>query len=146
MDKPHCKRLLCACIIVITLLCTFLINAEFIAAHHSEYHNLLNESSFEPVDMEKITLQKEEVEAVEWFDLEEIHEASAYRIAPPSTGCCHNHNISMCESKISVLHDVLISIGYEIKNSDTLQILSVLAENNKTVLYDVITYLGRYLS
>ena len=67
MDKPHCKRLLCACIIVITLLCTFLINAEFIAAHHSEYHNLLNESSFEPVDMEK------------------IKESSAYRIAPPST-------------------------------------------------------------
>lgn len=128
MDKPHCKRLLCACIIVITLLCTFLINAEFIAAHHSEYHNLLNESSFEPVDMEK------------------IKESSASRIAPPSTGSCHNHNISMCESKISVLHDVLISIGYEIKNSDTLQILSVLAENNKTFLYDVITYLGRYLS
>ena len=128
MDKPHCKRLLCACIIVITLLCTFLINAEFIAAHHSEYHNSLTESSFEPVDMEK------------------IKESSAYRIAPPSTGCCHNHNISMCERKISVLHDVLISIGYEIKNSDTLQILSVLAENNKTVLYDVITYLGRYLS
>lgn len=128
MDKPHCKRLLCACIIVITLLCTFLINAEFIAAHHSEYHNLLNESSFEPVDMEK------------------IKESSASRIAPPSTGSCHNHNISMCERKISVLHDVLISIGYEIKNSDTLQILSVLAENNKTVPYDVITYLGRYLS
>lgn len=128
MDKPHCKRLLCACIIVITLLCTFLINAEFIAAHHSEYHNLLNESSFEPVDMEK------------------IKESSASRIAPPSTGNCHNHNISMCERKISVLHDALISIGYEIKNSDTLQILSVLAENNKTVLYDVITYLGRYLS
>ena len=128
MDKPHCKRLLCACIIVITLLCTFLINAEFIAAHHSEYHNLLNESSFEPVDMEK------------------IKESSASRIAPPSTGSCHNHNISMCERNISVLHDVLISIGYEIKNSDTLQILSVLAENNKTVLYDVITYLGRYLS
>lgn len=129
MDKPHCKRLLCACIIVITLLCTFLINAEFIAAHHSEYHNLLNESSsFEPVDMEK------------------IKKSSASRIAPPSTGSCHNHNISMCERKISVLHDVLISIGYEIKNSDTLQILSVLAENNKTVLYDVITYLGRYLS
>ena len=118
MDKPHCKRLLYACIIVITLLCTFLINAEFIAAHHSEYHNLLNESSFEPVDMEK------------------IKKSSASRIAPPSTGSC----------KISVLHDVLISIGYEIKNSDTLQILSVLAENNKTVLYDVITYLGRYLS
>ena len=128
MDKPHCKRLLCACIIVITLLCTFLINAEFIAAHHSEYHNLLNESSFEPVDMEK------------------IKKSSASRIAPPSPGSCHNHNISMCERKISVLHDVLISIGYEIKNSDTLQILSVLAENNKTVLYDVITYLGRYLS
>lgn len=128
MDKPHCKRLLYACIIVITLLCTFLINAEFIAAHHSEYHNLLNESSFEPVDMEK------------------IKESSASRIAPPSTGSCHNHNISVCERKISVLHDVLISIGYEIKNSDTLQILSVLAENNKTVLYDVITYLGRYLS
>ena len=128
MDKPHCKRLLCACIIVITLFCTFLINADFIAAHHSEYHNSLTESSFEPVDMEK------------------IKESSAYRIAPPSTGCCHNHNISMCESKISVLHDVLISIGYEIKNSDTLQILSVLAEYNKTVLYDVITYLGRYLS
>lgn len=128
MDKPHCKRLLCACIIVITLLCTFLINAEFIAAHHSEYHNLLNESSFEPVDMEK------------------IKESSASRIAPPSTGSCHNHNISMCERKLSVLHDALISIGYEIKNSDTLQILSVLAENNKTILYDVITYLGRYLS
>lgn len=128
MDKPHCKRLLYACIIVITLLCTFLINAEFIAAHHSEYHNLLNESSFEPVDMEK------------------IKESSAYRIAPPSTGSCHNHNISMCERKISVLHDVIISIGYEIKNSDTLQILSVLAENNKTIPYDVITYLGRYLS
>lgn len=128
MDKPHCKRLLCTCIIVITLLCTFLINAEFIAAHHSEYHNLLNESPFEPVDMEK------------------IKESSASRIAPPSTGSCHNHSISMCERKISVLHDVLISIGYEIKNSDTLQILSVLAENNKTVLYDVITYLGRYLS
>lgn len=128
MDKPHCKRLLCACIIVITLLCTFLINADFIAAHHSEYHNSLTESSFEPVDMEK------------------IKESSAYRIAPPSTGSCHNHNISMCERKISVLHDVLISIGYEIKNSDTLQILSVLAENNKTILYDVITYLGRYLS
>ena len=128
MDKPHCKRLLCACIIVITLLCTFLINAEFIAAHHSEYHNLLNESSFEPVDMEM------------------IKESSAYRIAPPSTGNCHNHNISMCERKLSVLHDALISIGYEIKNSDTLQILSVLAENNKTILYDVITYLGRYLS
>lgn len=128
MDRPHCKRLLCACIIVITLLCTFLINAEFIAAHHSEYRNLLNESSFEPVDMEK------------------IKESSAYRIAPPSTGSCHNHSISMCERKISVLHDVLISIGYEIKNSDTLQILSVLAENNKTILYDVITYLGRYLS
>ena len=79
MDKPHCKRLLYACIIVITLLCTFLINAEFIAAHYSEYHNLLNESSFEPVDMEKITLQKEEVEAVEWFDLEEIHEACLTR-------------------------------------------------------------------
>ena len=128
MDKPHCKRLLCACVIVITLLCSFLINADFIAAHHSEYHNSLTESSFEPVDMEK------------------INESSAYRIAPPSTGSCHNHNISMCERKISVLHDVLISIGYEIKNSDTLQILSVLAENNKTVLYDVITYLGRYLS
>ena len=128
MDKPHCKRLLCACIIVITLLCTFLINAEFIAAHHSEYRNLLNESSFEPVDLEK------------------IKESSAYRIAPPSTGSCHNHSISMCERKISVLHDVLISIGYEIKNSDTLQILSVLAGNNKTIPYDVITYLGRYLS
>lgn len=92
MDKPHCKRLLCACIIVITLLCTFLINAEFIAAHHSEYRNLLNESSFEPVDMEK------------------IKESSAYRIAPPSTGSCHNHSISMCERKISVLHDVLICL------------------------------------
>ena len=33
----------------------------------------------EPVDMEKITLQKEEVEAVEWFDLEEIHEACLTR-------------------------------------------------------------------
>ena len=109
MDKPHCKRLLYACIIVITLLCTFLINAEFIAAHYSEYHNLLNESSFEPVDMEK------------------IKKSSASRIAPPSTGSCHNHNISVCERKISVLHDVLISIGYEIKNSDTLQILLVLA-------------------
>ena len=54
--------------------------------------------------------------------------------------------MSMCERKISVLHDVIISIGYEIKNSDTLQILSVLAENNKTIPYDVITYLGRYLS
>ena len=104
--------------------------------YEMEFHGHLfkdNETSFvfcyqEPVDMEK------------------IKESSAYRIAPPSTGCCHNHNISMCESKISVLHDVLISIGYEIKNSDTLQILSVLAENNKTVLYDVITYLGRYLS
>lgn len=128
MDKPHCKRLLCACIIVITLFCTFLINADFIAAHHSEYHNSLTESSFEPVDMEK------------------IKESASYRIAPPSTGSCHNHNISMCERKISALHNVLISIGYEIKNSDTLQILSVLAENNKTVLYDVITYLGRYLS
>ncbi len=127
MDKPHCKRLLCACIIVITLLCTFLINADFIAAHHSEYHNSLTESSFEPVDMEK------------------IKESSAYRIAPLSTNCCHNHNIS-CERKISILHDTIISIGYKIKNSDTLQILSALAENNKTVLYDVITYLGRYLS
>lgn len=29
--------------------------------------------------MEKITLQKEEVEAVEWFDLEEIHEACLTR-------------------------------------------------------------------
>lgn len=128
MDKPHCKRLLCACIIVITLLCTFLINADFIAAHHSEYHNSLTESSFEPVDMEK------------------INESASYRIAPPSTGNCHNHKISMCERKLSVLYDALISIGYEIKNSDTLQILSVLAENNKTILYDVITYLGRYLS
>lgn len=127
MDRPHCKRLLCACIIVITLLCTFLINPHFIAVHHSEYHNSVTDSSFEPVDMEK------------------IKEALGYRIAPPSTNCCHNHNIS-CERKISILHDTLISIGYEIKNSDTLQILSVLAENNKTVLYDVITYLGRYLS
>ncbi len=43
-----------------------------------------NETSFvfcyqEPVDMEKLTLQKEEVEAVEWFDLEEIHEACLTR-------------------------------------------------------------------
>lgn len=128
MDRPHCKRLLCACIIVITLLCTFLINPHFIAVHHYEYHNSFNESSFEPVDMEK------------------IKKSSASRIAPPLTGSCHNHNISMCERKLSVLHDALISIGYEIKNSDTLQILSVLAENNKTILYDVITYLGRYLS
>ncbi len=128
MDRPHCKRLLCACIIVITLLCTFLINPHFIAVHHSEYHNSVTDSSFEPVDMEK------------------IKESSDYRIAPPSTSSCHNHKISMCERKVSVLHDVLISIGYEIKKSDTLQILSVLAENNKTILYDVIAYLGRYLS
>lgn len=128
MDKPHCKRLLCACIIIITLLCTFLINSDFVAAHHSEYHKSVTESSFKPLDMKK------------------IKEALGYRIAPPSTGSCHNHNISMCERKLSVLHDVLISIGYEIKNSDTLQILSVLAENNNTVLYNVITYLGRYLS
>ena len=96
--------------------------------HHSEYHNSVTDSSFEPVDMEK------------------IKESSDYRIAPPSTSSCHNHKISMCERKVSVLHDVLISIGYEIKKSDTLQILSVLAENNKTILYDVIAYLGRYLS
>lgn len=129
MDRPSIKRIASACVITVTLLCILLIKADFIAARYSEYHNSLNESSsFEPVDMEK------------------IKKSSAYRIAPPSTGSCHNHNISMCERKISVLHDVLISIGYEIKNSDTLQILSVLAENNKTILYDVITYLGRYLS
>ena len=43
-----------------------------------------NETSFvfcyqEPVDMEKLTLQKEEVETVEWFDLEEVHEACLTR-------------------------------------------------------------------
>lgn len=128
MDKPHCKRLLCTCVIAITLFCTFLINPHFIAVHHSEYPNSLAESSFEPVDTER------------------INGSSVYRIAPFSTCSCHNRIISMCERKVSVLHDALISIGYEIKNSDTLQILSVLAENNKTVLYDVITYLGRYLS
>lgn len=127
MDKPHCKRLLCACIIIITLLCTFLINSDFVAAHHSEYHKSVTESSFKPLDMKK------------------IKEALGYRIAPPSTNCCHNHNIS-CEHIISVLHDTLISIGYKIKNSDTHQILSVLAENNKEVLYDIIICLGRYLS
>lgn len=43
-----------------------------------------NETSFvfcyqEPIDIAKLTLQKEEVEAVEWFDLEEVHEACLTR-------------------------------------------------------------------
>lgn len=128
MDRPSIKRIASACVITVTLLCILLIKADFIAARYSEYHNSVTEASYEPVDIDK------------------IKETSSYRIVPPSRNNCRNHNISLYERKVSVLHDALISIGYEIKNSDTLQILSVLEENNKTILYDVITYLGRYLS
>lgn len=128
MDRPSIKRIASACVITVTLLCILLIKADFIAARYSEYHNSVTEASYEPVDIDK------------------IKKTSSYRIVPPSRNNCRNHKISLYERKVSVLHDALISIGYEIKNSDTLQILSVLEENNKTILYDVITYLGRYLS
>lgn len=128
MDRPSIKRIASACVITVTLLCILLIKADFIAARYFEYHNSVTEASYEPVDIDK------------------IKETSSYRIVLPSRNNCRNHKISLYERKVSVLHDALISIGYEIKNSDTLQILSVLAENNKTILYDVITYLGRYLS
>ncbi len=128
MDRPSIKRIASACVITVTLLCILLIKADFIAARYSEYHNSVTEASYEPVDIDK------------------IKKTSSYRIVPPSRNNCRNHKISLYERKVSVLHDALISIGYEIKNSDTLQILSVFEENNKTILYDVITYLGRYLS
>lgn len=128
MDRPSIKRIASACVITVTLLCILLIKADFIAARYSEYHNSVTEASYEPVDIDK------------------IKKTSSSRIVPPSRNNCRNHKISLYERKVSVLHDALISIGYEIKNSDTLQILSVLEENNKTILYDVITYLGRYLS
>ena len=58
----------------------------------------------------------------------------------------YNHKISLCERKTHVLHDIAVAIVNEIKNSDTYHLLSVLAENNKEILYDIIICLGRYLS
>ena len=78
--------------------------------------------------------------------MEQVRAASPYRIAPLSSSNYYNHKISLCERKAPVLHDVAIAIVNEIKNSDTYQLLSVLAENNKEILYDIIICLGRYLS
>lgn len=128
MDKPRGKKILSVCIIAITLLCTLIIRVDFIAESYSDYHNSITESSYEPLEIEK------------------IGEVSSYRIAPPSLHNGHKHKALMCERKISVLHDALITIENEIKNSDTDKILSILSENNKAILYDVITYLGRFIS
>lgn len=128
MYRTRGSKILSVCVIAITLLCTLIIKADFLVESYSDYHNSVTESSYEPVDMEQVKT------------------ASSYRIAPPSSCNCHNHKISPCERKTPVLHDAVIAIGNEIKNSDTYQLLSVLAENNKEILYDVIICLGRYLS
>lgn len=128
MDRPSIKRIASACVITVTLLCILLIKADFIAARYSEYHNSVTEASYEPVDIDK------------------IKETSSYRIVPPSRNNCRNHKISLYERKVSVLHDALIAIVNEIKNSDTFQLLSILAENNRIIQYNVIICLGRYIS
>ena len=126
MYRTRGSKILSVCVIAITLLCTLIIKAGFLVESYSDYHNSVTESSYEPVDMEQVKA------------------ASSYRIAPPSSSNCHNH--TPCGCKTPVLHDAVIAIGNEIKNSDTYQLLSVLAENNKEILYDVIICLGRYLS
>lgn len=126
MYRTHGSKILSVLVIAITLLCALMIKADFLVESYFDYHNSVTESSYEPVDMEQ------------------VRAASSYRIAPPSTSNCHK--IYLCERKTPVLHDALIAIVNEIKNSDTYQLLSVLAENNREILYDIIICLGRYLS
>lgn len=128
MYRTHGSKILSVCVIAITLLCALMIKADFLVESYFDYHNSVTESSYEPADMEQ------------------VRAASPYRIAPLSSSNCHNHKISLCERKAPVLHDIAIAIVNEIKNSDTYQLLSVLAENNKGILYDIIICLGRYLS
>lgn len=128
MYRTHGSKILSVLVIAITLLCALMIKADFLVESYFDYHNSVTESSYEPVNREQ------------------VRAASSYRIAPLSSSNYHNHKISLCERKTPVLHDALIAIVNEIKNSDTYQLLSVLAENNREILYDIIIYLGRYLS
>lgn len=128
MYRTHGSKILSVLVIAITLLCALMIKADFLVESYFDYHNSVTESSYEPADMEQ------------------VRAASSYRIAPLSSSNYHNHKIYLCERKTPVLHEALIAIVNEIKNSDTYQLLSVLAENNREILYDIIICLGRYLS
>ena len=106
MYRMHGSKILSVCVIAITLLCALMIKADFLVESYFDYHNSVTESSYEPADMEQ------------------VRAASPYRIASLSSSNCHNHKISLCERKAPVLHDALIAIVNEIKNSDTYQPVS----------------------
>ena len=124
MYRTHGSKILSVCVSTITLLCALMIKADFLVESYFDYHNSVTESAY----------------------MEQVKAASSHLIAPFSSSNYYNHKISLCERKKSVLHDIAIAIVNEIKNSDTYHLLSVLAENNKEILYDIIICLGRYLS
>ena len=124
MYRTHGSKILSVCVITITLLCALMIKADFLVESYFDYHHSVTESAY----------------------MEQVKAASPYRIASLSSSNYYNRKISLCERKTPVLHDIAVAIVNEIKNSDTYHLLSVLAENNKEILYDIIICLGRYLS
>lgn len=124
MYRTHGSKILSVCVITITLLCALMIKADFLVESYFDYHNSVTESAY----------------------MEQVKAASSHLIAPLSSSNYYNYKISLCERKTPVLHDIAVAIVNEIKNSDTYHLLSVLAENNKEILYDIIICLGRYLS
>lgn len=124
MYRTHGSKILSVCVITITLLCALMIKADFLVESYFDYHNSVTESAY----------------------MEQVKAASSHLIAPFSSSNYYNRKISLCERKTHVLHDIAVAIVNEIKNSDTYHLLSVLAENNKEILYDIIICLGRYLS
>lgn len=128
MNQLRNKRLLCVFAIVITLLCTAIVKADFYPPNPDGYTNSVSEPSYEPVDFNPVDA------------------AASFRAVPPSATDCHNHKISAHRQKIPLCRDAVITIENTIKNSDSDQILSVSAENINLILYDVIICLGRYIS
>ena len=124
MYRTHGSKILSVCVITITLLCALMIKADFLVESYFDYHHSVTESAY----------------------MEQVKAASSHLIAPFSSSNYYNYKISLCERKTPVLHDIAVAIVNEIKNSDTYHLLSVLAENNKEILYDIIICLGRYLS
>ena len=124
MYRTHGSKILSVCVITLTLLCALMIKADFLVESYFDYHNSVTESAY----------------------MEQVKAASSHLIAPFSSSNYYNRKISLCERKTPVLHDIAVAIVNEIKNSDTYHLLSVLAENNKEILYDIIICLGRYLS
>ena len=124
MYRTHGSKILSVCVITITLLCALMIKADFLVESYFDYHNSVTESAY----------------------MEQVKAASSHLIAPFSSSNYYNRKISLCERKTPVLHDIAVAIVNEIKNSDTYHLLSVLAENNNEILYDIIICLGRYLS